>query len=446
MAATTLTPDDAARLLAPLEAEDNSHARRYPGDSLRRQPVHTVYGGAQLFRPDTAVRLGALARRALDDYAPDATSLTAALSIAPALADVVHGRVRHKLATEPVEDFRIDFEDGYGNRSDGEEDGHAAAAAAAVARGMAAGTLPPYIGIRIKPLSRELRTRAIRTLDIFITTLLQEADALPPNFVVTLPKVVSAVETACCAQVLQELEQKLRLPDRALTFEFMVETPQIVMGADGRCPLPLVLEAAAGRAVAAHFGTYDYTAACNITAAEQRMRHPACGHARHVMQVAFAGTGLWLSDGSTAVLPVPPHRVNESLTDAQRAENVDVVHGAWKLHYDDVQDSLLRGFYQGWDLHPAQLVSRYAALYEFFLRGLDPAADRLRNFIEKSAQATLVGDTFDDAATGQGLLNFFLRAINAGAVSEEETVRRTGLTLDELRGRSFSRIMQTRRG
>jgi hypothetical protein len=184
-----------------------------------------------------------------------------------------------------------------------------------------------------------------------------------------------------------------------------------------------------------------------VTAAEQRMRHPACGFARHVMQVALAGTGVWISDGSTAVLPVPPHRATAgaSLSDEHRRENEGVMARAWKLHYDDVTDSLRRGFYQGWDLHPAQLVTRYAAVFAFFLSGLDAAADRLRNFIEKAAQATLLGADFDDAATGQGLLNFFVRAINAGAVSEEEATELTGLSLEELRGRSFVGILAGRR-
>jgi len=442
---TTLTTADLTAFDAMLQQADTAYARRYPGDSERRQPVHTVYGGAQLFRADTAVKLGAIARRAFEEYVPDGAMLVRAFGVTPSLADRVHERVRVRLETEPVEDFRIDFEDGYGNRADAEEDGHARAAAEEVARGMTEAVLPPYVGIRIKQVSAELRARAVRTLDIFLTTLLDRAGALPPNFVVTLPKVVVPEQAAYFARVLESLEQKLGLAAGSLVFEFMVETPQLIVGADGRCGLPFVLDASAGRAVAAHFGTYDYTAACGVTAAEQRMRHPACDHARHAMQVSFAGTGLWLSDGSTAVLPVPPHREGE-LTAAQRAENAGVMERAWKLHYDDVQDSLMRGFYQGWDLHPAQLVTRYAALYDFFLRGLDPAAERLRNFVEKAAQATLLGEMFDDAATGQGLLNYFLRAINAGATTEEETLARTGLTLDELRGRSFIRIMKGRRG
>jgi len=134
------------------------------------------------------------------------------------------------------------------------------------------------------------------------------------------------------------------------------------------------------------------------------------------------------------------------LSPQQIAENRASVHNAWRMHYDDVRHSLESGFYQGWDLHPAQLVTRYAAVYTFFLTGVDQQAARLRNFVERAAQATLVGDVFDDAATGQGLLNFFFRAINCGALAEHEAVAMTGVTLDELRSRSFVRILQTRRG
>jgi hypothetical protein len=225
----------------------------------------------------------------------------------------------------------------------------------------------------------------------------------------------------------------------------MVETPQIVLDATGASLLPRILDASDGRLSGAHFGTYDYTAGVNVTAAHQRMRHPACDFAKHMMQVAFAGTGVWLSDGSTTVMPVPIHHSNtDGLTAEQRLENRASVHRAWKLHFDDIQHSLIGGFYQGWDLHPAQLVSRYAALYAFFLEGIDAAGARLRNFVEKAAQATLVGDVFDDAATGQGLLNFFLRGINSAAITEEEARRMTGLTADELRSKSFTVILKER--
>src|SRR5262249_38327943 len=161
------------------------------------------------------------------------------------------------------------------------------------------------------------------------------------------------------------------------------------------------------------------------------MMHLACDFAREVMQVAFAGTGIWLSDGATNILPVPIHstaRGSAKLSAMQIDENRDAVHRAWKLHFEHIRHSLGNGFYQGWDLHPAQLVTRYAAIYSFFLESLDAAAERLRNFIAKAAQATLVGEVFDDAATGQGLLNFFLRAINCGAISAEETEALTTLS------------------
>ncbi len=446
---TTLSHDRIEALAGPLREANRAVAERWPGESGRRQPVHVVYGGAQLFRADTAPKIGEVARRALEEYAPDARSLADATGMDAELAERVRARVAEKLRREPVEDFRIDFEDGYGIRPDAEEDGDAARCAGAVADGMERGTLPPFLGIRVKTLSEELRGRAVRTLDVFLSTLVERTGGrLPHNFVVTLPKVTSTEQVSFFCDVLERLEAGLGLTDGTLVFEMMVETTQSLVDPRGRAALPLLLDASRGRMVAAHFGTYDFTAACGITAAHQRMRHPACTHALHQMQVAFAGTGVWLSDGSTAILPVPPHRAPEGgeLTAAQRTENRAVVHAAWRLHHDDVRGSLANGFYQGWDLHPAQLVTRYAAVYAFFLEGLDPAAARLRNFVEKAAQATLVGDVFDDAATGQALLNYFLRAINCGAVSEEETAARTTLTFEELRGRSFLKILANRRG
>ena len=415
---------------------------RFPGDSGARQPVHIVYGGAHLFKSDTTQKLGALALRALDEYGPDATTLGDAISLDPRFRDVVYGRVVEKLRREPVEDFRIDFEDGYGNRADNEEDGHAAAAAREVAVGMKNGTLPPFIGIRIKQFSQELMPRSMRTLDIFVTTLLDAAGALPSGFVVTLPKIQLPQQVTALADLFDTLEPKLGLAAHTLRFEFMIETTQAILSENGVSNLPLFLDAARGRAVAAHFGTYDYTASCNITAQHQRMDHPACDFARHMMQVAYAGTGLWLSDGATNIMPIAPHR--GALTPQQADENRNVVHRAWRLHADHIRHSLINAYYQGWDLNPAQLPTRYAAVYSFFLEGLRAATDRLHNFIEKAGQATLVGDVFDDAATGQGLLNYFLRALNCGAITEDEALA-SGLTLDELRSRSFVRILKGRR-
>jgi citrate lyase beta subunit len=445
---TSLSAAATKASLLKLRKANAAFARRYPGDAPDRQPVHTVYGGAQLFQADAAPKLGDLALRTLREYAPDGAALAEAVGIPEALAGEVHARVVAKLEKEPVEDFRIDFEDGYGNRPDKEEDEDAARTAEEVAKGMAAGTLPPFLGIRIKSLTGELHRRAIRTLDVFVSTLVARTRGrLPANFVVTIPKVTIPSHVSTVATLAAALEKANRLRPGALRLEIMVETTQAILDRRGRAGLRRLVAAGRGRVVAAHFGTYDYTASCNITAAHQQMSHPACDFAKHVMQVALAGTGVWLSDGATNVMPVAPHRRppdGPDLGEDERRENRAAVHRAWKRHYDDVRHSLVHAYYQGWDLHPSQLPTRYAAVYAFFLEGLDAASRRLKSFTEKAAQATLLGDVFDDAATGQGLLNFFLRGLNCGAITPEEAAA-TGLTLEEIRGRSFLRILEGRR-
>jgi hypothetical protein len=368
----------------------------------------------------------------MDEHAPDAATLAAVLDIAPAAAATVYARVLEKLQREPVEDFRLDFEDGYGIRPDSEEDGHALSAADEVAAAAASGTLPPFAGIRIKNLGPELRVRALRTAELFLDRLVERtAGRLPAHFVVTLPKITATGQVGALVDTLARIELVHGLPHGSVRMELMVETPYSIFDEHGAVTLPSLVREGGGRVDAAHFGTYDYTASLGVTAAHQHMRHQACDFARGVMQVALAGTGVWLSDGATNVLPVGNDRAT--------------IHQAWRLHYDDIRHSLTNAFYQGWDLHPAQLVTRYAAVYAFFLESLDAASARLRNFIAKAAQATLVGDVFDDAATGQGLLNFFLRALNCGAVQEDEVGALTGLTLDELRGASFVKIVHGRR-
>ena len=430
MADTTIPDKSLAAILDLLDKANLRVAGQFPGDSSARQPVHVVYGGAHLFKSDAAQRLGAVALRTLHEHAPDPAALASVFGLDAALAQRIYPRIVEKLTREPVEDLRIDFEDGFGSRPDHEEDEHARRAADAVADGLRDGTLPPSIGIRIKPLNEELKRRSLRTFDLFLTTLLaRSGGVLPPNFVVTLPKITAAEQVTALASACDAFEYWRDIPGLTLKFEIMIETTQSVFAADGSVALPRLIAEGHGRIVAAHFGTYDYTAACSITAAHQQMSHPVCDFAKHVMQVALAGTGIWLSDGATNVMPVGSR---------------EVVHRAWRLHADHVRHSLVTGFYQGWDLHPAQLPSRYAAVYAFFLEGLDAASERLKNFVQKAAQATLVGDVFDDAATGQGLLNYFLRAMNCGAITEEEAIDKSGLTLEELRGRSFVKILRSR--
>ena len=462
-------------LLNSLREANLAFYKTYPGDKPDRQPVHTVYGGANLFKADTCKKMGEVALKSLQTYSPDFVTLARVLKMDgyeklpdsekkieklikkldkqdpderkknPAwLPFTVYKKIIQKLETEPVEDFRIDFEDGFGNRPNDEEDATAVNAATELAAGMQKGTISPFIGIRIKPFTEDLKSRGVRTLDIFLTTLLEATNGhLPPNFVVMLPKVTIPEQVITMVKLLEIIERKHQLAPGSLKMETMVEATQIIMDEEGRNPLMKIIRASEGRCIAAHFGTYDYTASCGITAKYQTMAHPVCDFAHHMTKVALGGTGIFLSDGATNVMPIAPHRGDE-LSDKQLKENRQSVHNAWRIGYGHTMHSLINGFYQGWDLNPAQLPMRYAATYYFFLSSMDDATFRLKSFVERSAISTLTGDIFDDAATGQGLLNFFLKAMNCGAISEEEALA-TGLTVDEIRSRSFYTILQGRR-
>ncbi|MGH9737820.1 MAG: DUF6986 family protein [Candidatus Acidiferrales bacterium] len=476
----TLSSESLRDVATRLEQAHKAFQRRYPGPSAERQPIHVVYGGAHLFRSNTIRKLGEMALRSMDDYAPDFAVFAKALGLpgaetlpdsADAIATIaksveadaaaarrenqpawfthtIYQRVREKLRREPVEDYRLDFEDGYGNRSDDEEDGHASAAAEQISAAKNDGQLPPFIGIRIKPFTEELRERSTRTLDIFLTELAEKTRGeLPTPFYITLPKVTLPDEVAALADICSRIEPMLGLEPGALRIEIMIETPQAILNERGETNLLPLVSAARGRCVAAHFGPYDYTASRNIASVYQPIRHFASDFAREVMQVALAGTGTRLADGPTNIMPIAPHRVKDGapLGLRQTEENRAAVHRAWKIHFENISRSLAHGFYQGWDLHPAQLPARYAAVYSFFLENQEPAAERLRNFVEKAAQATRVGQVFDDAAMAQGLLNYFRQAINCGALAPGEVQELTGVSEAELRGGSFVKILENRR-
>jgi citrate lyase beta subunit len=463
------------KLLNELKPANLQFQKTYPGDKPDRQPVHTVYGGANLFKADTCMRMGEIAFKNLQTYAPnfvvlanvlelpgyeylphseeEITALTQrlhAMSEAKRkeeyawLSYTVYNKIINKLKTEAVEDFRIDFEDGFGNRPDDEEDATAIAAAHELAIGMQQKTIAPFIGIRIKPFTEDLKYRGVRTLDLFLSTLLEQTKGrLPDNFVVMLPKVTIAQQVTTLVKLFEILEKENGLPPGTLKMETMVEATQIIMDEEGRNPLLRIIKASEGRCIAAHFGTYDYTASCGITAKYQTMAHPVCDFAHHMTKVALGGTGVFLSDGATNVIPIAPHKGSD-LTNIQLAENRETVHRAWRIGFDHTTHSLINGLYQGWDLNPAQLPMRYAATYTFFLSSYEEAVFRLKAFVERAAISTLTKDIFDDAATGQGLLNFFLRAMNCGAITAAEATE-TGLTVQEIQSRSFYRILEGRR-
>ncbi|HET6738014.1 MAG TPA: aldolase, partial [Kribbella sp.] len=324
----------------------------------------------------TVADWGAQARAALDEY-PDFPKVLD-------LPDDVYDRVRAKLEREPIEDIRIDFEDGYGNRPDDEED-VAAIAAAQIPR------QTPYHGLRIKSLEAPTRRRGVRTLDLFLEHL-QSTE----GFVITLPKVTSVEQVDAMVYVLETLERKHGLPE--LQFEIQVETPQAILGSDGTALIARMLKADGRRVTGLHYGTYDYSASLGVAAEYQSMEHPVADHAKDVMQLAAAGTGVFVSDGSTNVLPVG-----------------DAVRDAWRLHFRLVRRSLARGIYQGWDMHPAQLPTRFAATYAFYREGFDQAALRLRAYLGDGESGYL-----DEPATATALAAFVLRGIDCGAIDTTE--------------------------
>ncbi|AZS70660.1 aldolase [Streptomyces lydicus] len=424
--ATSLADTVREGIGAALAQVDADLARRYPGDPGTRQPVHTVYVPGDAFAADTLRSWGDQALAALDAHAPDAGALAAVLGIPDALAADVHDRVRAKLVREPIEDLRIDFEDGYGPRPDAEEDADAARAAALVAAAYGGGTsqseagggsAAPYMGIRMKCMEAAVRDRGIRTLDIFLTGLM-EAGGLPGGLVLTLPKVTYAEQVTAMVRLLEAFEKARGLESGRIGFEIQIETTQSILGADGRATVARMIEAAEGRATSLHYGTFDYSASCGVSAAHQSLDHPVADHAKAVMQVAAAGTGVRLSDGSTNVLPVG---------------TTDRVHEAWRLHHGLVSRSLARAYYQGWDMHPAHLPTRYAAVYAFYRGGLEQAAARLAAYVAKAG-----GDVMDEPATAKALSGYLLRGLDCGAVDTAEVARLTGLTradLDALAGR-----------
>jgi citrate lyase beta subunit len=395
--------DDLDRRLAPADAE---LAARYPGDSGARQPVHTVYVPADQMTLELPAEWGARALAALTEHAPGPAALAAAAGIDQALVEQVHPGVLAKLEREPIEDLRLDLEDGYGSRPHEAEDADALGAARALAGALARAAPPPYVGLRIKCLEAATRRRGLRTLDLFLGGLLAET-GLPDGFVVTLPKVTDVRQVEAMALVCGLLEEAHGLTPGRLRFELQIETPQSILGADGTATVARLIQAAGGRCSGLHYGTYDYSAALGIAAAYQSMEHPAADHAKAVMQVAAAGTGVRLSDGSTNVLPVG---------------DTAAVHAAWRLHARLVRRSLERGWWQGWDMHPAQLPTRYLATYAFFREGLPAAAARLRAYAERTG-----GGVLDEPATAQALAGFVARGLDCGALTASEVRERTGL-------------------
>ncbi|MEE2061055.1 aldolase [Rhodococcus artemisiae] len=391
---------------------DAAYAAAYPGDTVARQPVHTVYVAADRYDAETVSRWGAEALGTLDAHISGSSDLAAVIGIEPEIADAVLPLVRAKLRNEPIEDLRIDFEDGFVQRGvtdrDRDEDEHCARAAAALA---AAPGVTPFAGIRMKSFEASTRHRGLRTLDAFIAAL-TEKNSLPDGFIVTLPKVTAPEQVRAMITMCEYLDRTYSLP-APLGFEIQIETPQSICGPDGTAAVATMIRAAEGRCTALHYGTYDYSAACGIAAEYQAMDHPVADHAKATMQVAAAGTGVRLSDGSTNRLPVGPE---------------DDIRAAWGLHARLVDRSLRRGFYQGWDLHPAQLPTRFAATFAFYRRSLPVAGARVAAYLDPGKSSGYL----DEPATARALASFLLRGHACGAITDADISGHAGVGLGEL--------------
>ncbi|MDR7302530.1 DUF6986 family protein [Haloactinomyces albus] len=412
MARSSLETAEIEQRLSRLSAVDEHMASRYPGAAARRQPVHTCYVPADKVDADTVQRWSREALAALDEHAAQPRDLAEVLGLGPQDAAAVHPRVRAKLLAAPIEDLRIDFEDGYGRPDDAVEDADAERTAGIVTEWLRQGTAPDNVGLRVKSFDDpQLRARSVRTLDIFLTELVKARGELPEGLRLTFPKIVDVAQVEVFVEILGLLERRLGLAEGALSFEIQVETTQSIVDSQGRFALPLFLRAGGGRVSGLHFGTYDYTAGCGLTAAHQHLAHRACDFARHVMQVSAAGTGVFLSDGSTNVLPTG-----------------DQVHHGWRTHYGLVRRSLEHGFFQGWDMHPAQLVTRYAAVFTAFRESAPAEAKRLSAYVFATGGAVL-----DEPATARALAASFVRALDNGATDAAEVQEMTGLSESKVR-------------
>ncbi|MGI8458278.1 MAG: DUF6986 family protein [Propionibacteriaceae bacterium] len=390
----------------------------YPGPAAGRQPVHTVYVPADRYTASLPAEWGRAAIDLVDAHGGLA-AVAALIGLSPELAEEVSPRVAAKLEREPIEDLRLDFEDGYGVRADAIEDADAVAVAGRLAAAFRDGTAPPFAGLRFKCFEAPTRRRGIATFELFVATLLAELDELPTGLVITFPKVSTVDQVRAMVKVCAELESTYGLPAGRLGFEIQVETPQLILGADGTAAIAKAIHVGDGRVTSLHYGTYDYSASLQISAAYQTADHPAADYAKQVMQVAVAGTAVALSDGSTNILP---------LGDPAQ------VAAAWRIHADLVTRALQRGFYQGWDLHPGQLPTRYLATFAFYRAGLPQAARRLRNYLGR-----VESEIMDEPATARALARFLHRGLSCGAVDETELTRLVGLTGPALAALSLPR-------
>ncbi len=405
-----LTGEFLAELSAVLAPADLQGAL-YPGERSTRQPVHTVYVPASQFSAGTPAGWGEAALGLMDEHALTPAQLAIATGLGAGTAADVHERVRHKLQAQPIEDLRVDFEDGYGLQPEDDEDACAIAAGRALASFSGDDHAPFLSGLRIKGLQAATRVRGLRTVDLLVRAA-TEAGGLPERFVITLPKVAHVAEVEAGVRICEHLEKVYGLDAGAIRFELQIEVPQAVVGPSGEATVARLVHAGQGRLEGLHYGTYDFSAAAGVVAGEQSLEHPLADHAKAVMQLAAAQTGVRVSDGSTNIVP---------------SGSAEQIAAAWHVHARLVRRSLKSALYQGWDLHPGQLVTRFAATYGFHRDQLGLCASRLRAYTAKAASGVM-----DEPATAQALATAVLRGLDCGATDDHEVATACGIPREEL--------------
>ncbi len=467
--------DEAARELTAL---DRALAVRDEPDAGVQSvgPVHTVLWPADRFGPDTVAALGVESWKALAYHGPDPHSFAEALGVfggprEPPRASVrstqarrfredpqalrredfdawlihaVHARVERRLEVRPVEDLRIDFEGRYGTRDDAQEDHHAGAAADAVLEATRRGTMPSRVGLRSKPLSRRSAGRAIRTLERFFDGLGHGGEGVPEQLVLTLPQVQHVEQVSMAAHLLDLLEARHRWSPGRIQLELVLESPRALFDMTGRCTLPGLVRAAAGRCVGVHLDREDLADALHLAPPLDPAPHPLHDIARGLSRLALGSTPVTLSDAVVGPLPEGPHPEDVSLTAAQRADNLAAVHRAWRSGHAQILHALEAGVSGGWDHHGAQLPVRYAANYRFFLARFDTIAGPLHELLTAATSAAVPDRHGDDVRRGQRLLTFVRRAHRCGAIGRAE-LEMAGLTEAELGQPRFVELVAQRR-
>lgn len=422
--ATHIERLELANRLASADALASAHRQSF------HQPVHVLYGGAHLFSEKTFEKVANLAEQAFKYAASDARALNKLCgeSWDDQVSREIFHRAEKKISTSPLEDYRIDFEDGYGVRSDEEEDSHAISAAKTLAAVAGTRLAPKNIGIRIKPLSTAGMRRALKTLALFVDGLHKSravhASGLK-HLIITLPKVTNAEQVATLVEILDGYEKEHHLGHGFFSIELVVETPSAFLGTDGTIPMASFLHSSAGRCRSLHFGVYDFTSSLGIGSAGQSIDHLACDFARIWMQIAASlAPNITVSDGIISRLPLVP---KENTQDAR-----EQFESAWRYNYQQMMRSLANGYYQGWDLHPCQLPIRHIANTVFVLREFEGAVNRLKTFVARASQASHLGGVFDDRASVLGLLNFFDRAVSSGVLHPDELLA-SGIDVAQVR-------------